>query len=60
MAKLIYSMITSLDGYSEAAEGDLGCRFASEQFEILGSELFLSAHLAQHRESDQAVNMEQR
>jgi hypothetical protein len=24
MAKLIYSMITSLDGYAEAAEGDLG------------------------------------
>ncbi len=24
MAKLIYSMITSLDGYTEAAEGDLG------------------------------------
>ena len=24
MAKLVYSMITSLDGYAEAAEGDLG------------------------------------
>lgn len=24
MAKLIYSMVTSLDGYAEAAEGDLG------------------------------------
>jgi hypothetical protein len=24
MAKLIYSMITSLDGYAEAADGDLG------------------------------------
>ncbi|CAM5687858.1 Deaminase OS=Streptomyces microflavus OX=1919 GN=Smic_61790 PE=4 SV=1 [Streptomyces microflavus] len=24
MAKLIYSMITSLDGYAEAAEGGLG------------------------------------
>ena len=24
MAKLIYSMITSMDGYAEAAEGDLG------------------------------------
>jgi hypothetical protein len=24
MGKLIYSMITSLDGYAEAAEGDLG------------------------------------
>jgi len=25
MAKLIYSMITSLDGYAEAAEGAGGC-----------------------------------
>ena len=24
MAKLIYSLITSLDGYAEAADGDLG------------------------------------
>lgn len=24
MAKLVYSMITSLDGYAAAAEGDLG------------------------------------
>nr|WP_267884884.1 hypothetical protein [Jiangella alkaliphila] len=24
MAKLIYSMVTSLDGYAEAAVGDLG------------------------------------
>ena len=24
MAKLIYSMVTSLDGYAVAAEGDLG------------------------------------
>ena len=24
MAKLVYSMVTSLDGYAEAAEGDLG------------------------------------
>jgi len=30
MAKLIYSMITSLDGYAEAAEGDLG-RGAEDQ-----------------------------
>ncbi|TYP81258.1 hypothetical protein BD833_12412 [Blastococcus xanthinilyticus] len=31
MAKLIYSMVTSLDGYAEAAEGDLG--FAGAQDE---------------------------
>jgi hypothetical protein len=30
MAKLIYSMVTSLDGYAEAAEGDLG-RGAEDQ-----------------------------
>jgi dihydrofolate reductase len=32
MAKLIYSMITSLDGYAEAAEGDLG--FGAEDEEV--------------------------
>ncbi|WP_324290256.1 hypothetical protein [Streptomyces antarcticus] len=31
MAKLIYSMITSLDGYAEAAEGDLGTGAADDQ-----------------------------
>ncbi|QBI19677.1 deaminase [Egibacter rhizosphaerae] len=31
MAKLIYSMITSLDGYVEAAEGDLGTGPAEDQ-----------------------------
>ncbi|WP_370618162.1 dihydrofolate reductase family protein [Mumia sp. Pv 4-285] len=30
MAKLIYSMITSLDGYAEAAEGDLGTGAADD------------------------------
>ncbi|WP_419999117.1 dihydrofolate reductase family protein [Streptomyces boninensis] len=30
MAKLIYSMITSLDGYAEAAEGDLGTGAAED------------------------------
>jgi hypothetical protein len=30
-AKLIYSMITSLDGYAEAAEGDLGSGPADDQ-----------------------------
>jgi dihydrofolate reductase len=32
MGKLIYSMITSLDGYAEAAEGDLG--FGAEDEEV--------------------------
>ena len=32
MGKLIYSMITSLDGYAEAAEGDLG--FGAEDPEV--------------------------
>ena len=31
MAKLIYSMITSLDGYAEAAEGDLGWGAADDE-----------------------------
>jgi hypothetical protein len=31
VAKLIYSMITSLDGYAEAAEGDLGTGPADDQ-----------------------------
>ena len=31
MAKLIYSMITSLDGYAEAAEGDLGFGGADDE-----------------------------
>ena len=31
MAKLIYSMITSLDGYAEAAEGDLGSGAEDEE-----------------------------
>lgn len=31
MAKLIYSMITSLDGYAEAAEGDLGSGAGDEE-----------------------------
>jgi dihydrofolate reductase len=31
MAKLIYSMITSLDGYAEAAEGDIGFGAAEDQ-----------------------------
>jgi dihydrofolate reductase len=31
MAKLIYSMVTSLDGYAEAAQGDLGSGAADNQ-----------------------------
>jgi dihydrofolate reductase len=31
MAKLIYSMITSLDGYAEAAEGDIGWGAADDE-----------------------------
>ncbi len=31
MAQLIYSMITSLDGYAEAAEGDLGSGAADDE-----------------------------
>jgi hypothetical protein len=31
MAKLIYSMINSLDGYAEAAEGDLSWGAADDQ-----------------------------
>ncbi len=31
MAKLVYSMITSLDGYAEAAEGDLGWGAADDE-----------------------------
>ena len=31
MAKLLYGMITSLDGYAEAAEGDLGWGAADDE-----------------------------
>ena len=48
MAKLIYSMITSLDGYAEAAEGDLGTgaddqevhTFIGDHFRSLGTYLY--------------------
>jgi dihydrofolate reductase len=49
MAKLIYSMITSLDGYAEAAEGDLGTgpaedeevfRFIGDAFRHVGTFLY--------------------
>jgi len=49
MAKLIYSMITSLDGYAEAAEGDLGTgpaedeevfRFIGDVFRHVGTFLY--------------------
>ena len=48
MAKLIYSMITSLDGYAEAAEGDLGAgaeveevhTFIGDRFRFVGTYLY--------------------
>jgi dihydrofolate reductase len=48
MAKLVYSMITSLDGYAEAAEGDLGKgaeveevhTFIEERFRSVGTFLY--------------------
>jgi hypothetical protein len=49
MAKLIYSMITSLDGYAEAADGDLGTgpaedeevfRFIGDAFRHVGTFLY--------------------
>lgn len=40
MAKLIYSMITSLDGYAEAAEGDLGTGAEDEEVHTFINDLF--------------------
>lgn len=40
MAKLIYSMITSLDGYAEAAEGDLGRGAEDEEVHTFIGDLF--------------------
>ena len=40
MAKLIYSMITSLDGYAEAAEGDLGTGAEVEEVHTFINDLF--------------------
>lgn len=48
MAQLIYSMITSLDGYAEAAEGDLGVgaedpevhTFIGDRFRSIGTYLY--------------------
>jgi dihydrofolate reductase len=40
MGKLIYSMITSLDGYAEAAEGDLGFGGEDEEVHTFIDELF--------------------
>ncbi|MCH8559219.1 dihydrofolate reductase family protein [Nesterenkonia sp. LB17] len=40
MAKLIYSMITSLDGYAEAAEGDLGTGAESPEVHTFIGDLF--------------------
>jgi dihydrofolate reductase len=40
MAKLIYSMITSLDGYVEAAEGDLGHGAEDQEVHTFVDEVF--------------------
>ena len=40
MAKLIYSMITSLDGYAEAAEGDLGTGAEDEEVHTFIGDVF--------------------
>lgn len=40
MAKLIYSMITSLDGYAEAAQGDLGAGAGNEEVHTFIGDLF--------------------
>ena len=40
MAKLIYSMITSLDGYAEAAEGGLGTGADDEEVHTFINDLF--------------------
>src|SRR3712207_382340 len=42
MAKLIYSMITSLDGYAEAAEGDLGKGAEVEEVHTFIGDVFRS------------------
>ena len=42
MAKLVYSMITSLDGYAEAAEGDLGSEADDEEVHTFIHETFRS------------------
>ncbi|XHL86485.1 hypothetical protein PW683_02485 [Streptomyces niveus] len=40
MAKLIYSMISSLDGYAEAAEGDLGTGAEDQEVHTFVNDLF--------------------
>ncbi|HWO58580.1 MAG TPA: dihydrofolate reductase family protein [Umezawaea sp.] len=40
MAKLIYSMITSLDGYAEAAEGGLGAGAEDEEVHTFVADVF--------------------
>ena len=40
MAKLIYSMITSLDGYAEAAEGDLGTEADDQEVHTFIGDVF--------------------
>lgn len=43
MAKLIYSMITSLDGYAEAAEGDLGTGADNQEMHTFVNDVFRPA-----------------
>ncbi|MFD0903308.1 hypothetical protein [Actinomadura sediminis] len=40
MGKLIYSMVTSLDGYAEAAEGDLGAGAEDPEVHTFIGDLF--------------------
>src|SRR5664279_6600562 len=40
MAKLIYSLITSLDGYAEAADGDLGTGADDQEVHTFINDLF--------------------
>jgi dihydrofolate reductase len=42
MAKLVYSMITSLDGYAAAAEGDIGFSYEDEEVHTFIDEVFRS------------------
>ncbi|CAA9310795.1 MAG: Dihydrofolate reductase [uncultured Friedmanniella sp.] len=44
MGKLIYSMITSLDGYAEAADGDLGSGAEVEEVHTFIGDLFRPVH----------------
>ena len=43
MAKLIYSMIPSLDGYGEASEGDLGTGAGDEEVTLWTNDVLVAA-----------------